>query len=64
MCTQLRGGRQHAAATMNAALALVHRLGFAMRESGQALERVGCRLQGIYSYEEKREWAEQHALHM
>lgn len=24
-----------------------------MRESGQALERVGCRLQGIYSHEEK-----------
>uniref|UniRef100_A0A7S0RQY0 Gamma carbonic anhydrase n=1 Tax=Chlamydomonas leiostraca TaxID=1034604 RepID=A0A7S0RQY0_9CHLO len=28
------------------------RIGFAMRESGQALERVGCRLQGIFSHEE------------
>lgn len=34
--------------------ALVYRVGFALRESGQALERVGCRLQGIYSYEEQR----------
>ncbi|PNH08923.1 Gamma carbonic anhydrase 3, mitochondrial [Tetrabaena socialis] len=38
---------------INGAKALLHRLGFAMRESGQALERVGCRLQGIYSFEEK-----------
>ena len=28
------------------------RVGFAIRESGQALERVGCQLQGIYSHEE------------
>lgn len=40
---------------MNAARALLHRVGYAVRESGQALERVGCRLQGIYSYEEKCE---------
>lgn len=32
---------------------LLHRLGFALRESGQALERVGCRLQGINSFEEE-----------
>ncbi|GFR43673.1 hypothetical protein Agub_g4781, partial [Astrephomene gubernaculifera] len=38
---------------VNGVKALFHRLGFAMRESGQALERVGCRLQGIYSFEEK-----------
>mmetsp|Transcript_9283 Transcript_9283/g.19842 ORF Transcript_9283/g.19842 Transcript_9283/m.19842 type:complete len:232 (-) Transcript_9283:381-1076(-) len=30
----------------------VWRTAFAIRESGQALERLGCRLQGIYSYEE------------
>lgn len=30
----------------------VWRASFALRESGQALERVGCRLQGIYSHEE------------
>jgi hypothetical protein len=35
---------------------LLYRLGFALRESGQALERVGCRLQGINSFEEEREW--------
>jgi hypothetical protein len=33
---------------------LLYRLGFALRESGQALERVGCRLQGINSFEEER----------
>ncbi|GIL47122.1 hypothetical protein Vafri_4033 [Volvox africanus] len=38
---------------INGVKALLHRVGFAMRESGQALERVGCRLQGIYSFEEK-----------
>lgn len=32
------------------------RLGFAVRETGQALERAGCQLQGIYSHEESREW--------
>lgn len=30
----------------------VWRFAFAVRESGQALERVGCRLQGIFSHEE------------
>ena len=39
---------------INGVRALLHRIGFALRESGQALERTGCRLQGIYSYEEKR----------
>lgn len=39
---------------INAAKAVLHRVGFALRESGQALERVGCRLQGNYSFEEKR----------
>lgn len=38
---------------INGVKALLHRIGFALRESGQALERTGCRLQGIYSYEEK-----------
>jgi hypothetical protein len=33
---------------------LRNRLGFALRESGQALERVGCILQGINSYAEER----------
>lgn len=28
------------------------RFGFALRETGQALERVGCQLQGIYSHTE------------
>ncbi len=31
------------------------RFAFALRESGQALERVGCRLQGVFSHEELRE---------
>lgn len=30
----------------------VWRTAFAMRETGQALERMGCQLQGIYSHEE------------
>ena len=30
-----------------------YRLGFALRETGQALERVGCVFQGINSYEEE-----------
>ncbi|KAG2482359.1 hypothetical protein HYH03_018709 [Edaphochlamys debaryana] len=38
---------------VNGLKAMLHRVGFAIRESGQALERVGCRLQGIYSFEEK-----------
>ena len=33
--------------------ALRNRLGFALRESGQALERLGCRFQGINSFEEE-----------
>lgn len=33
--------------------ALKYRLGFALRETGQALERVGCVLQGINSYAEE-----------
>jgi hypothetical protein len=28
------------------------RFSFALREAGQALERVGCKMQGIYSHEE------------
>nr|AAS48195.1 mitochondrial NADH:ubiquinone oxidoreductase 27 kDa subunit [Chlamydomonas reinhardtii] len=38
---------------INGLKTILHRVGFAMRESGQALERVGCRLQGVYSFEEK-----------
>jgi hypothetical protein len=30
-----------------------NRLGFALRETGQALERLGCIWQGINSYEEE-----------
>jgi len=32
---------------------LRNRLGFALRETGQALERLGCRFQGINSFEEE-----------
>lgn len=39
---------------LNAAKSVLWRIGFAMRESGQALERVGCRMQGIFSHEEPR----------
>lgn len=42
---------------VNGLRSLLWRVGFAIRESGQALERAGCRLQGIYSYEEERESA-------
>uniref|UniRef100_A0A7S3QRY5 Gamma carbonic anhydrase n=1 Tax=Dunaliella tertiolecta TaxID=3047 RepID=A0A7S3QRY5_DUNTE len=38
---------------LNLAKSVAWRVGFAIRESGQALERVGCRLQGIYSHEEQ-----------
>lgn len=37
---------------LNAVKSAVWRIAFAFRETGQALERTGCRLQGIYSYEE------------
>ncbi len=40
---------------LNPLKAVLHRLGFALRETGQALERAGCQLQGIYSFQEKRE---------
>ena len=32
------------------------RVSFALRESGQALERLGCTMQGIYSHDEISEW--------
>lgn len=47
---------------INGLKTILHRVGFAMRESGQALERVGCRLQGVYSFEEKRELS--HDFHL
>lgn len=34
---------------------VVYRLGFALRETGQALDRVGSRLQGSYAFREERE---------
>ena len=37
--------------------ALRNRLGFALRETGQALERVGCIFQGINSFEEESAFA-------
>lgn len=37
---------------INGLKTLIYRVGFALRESGQALERVGCRLQGNHSYAE------------
>lgn len=40
---------------------LRNRLGFALRETGQALERLGCRFQGINSFEEESECAAAHA---
>jgi hypothetical protein len=48
---------------INGVKALLHRVGFAVRESGQALERVGCRLQGIYSFEEKCKDTKLHTGH-
>lgn len=38
---------------INGLKTLVYRVGYAIRESGQALERVGCRLQGNHSYAEQ-----------
>ena len=37
---------------LNLARSFLWRVGFAFRESGQALERTGCRLQGVYSWKE------------
>lgn len=34
-----------------------YRLGFALRETGQALDRVGARLEGNYAFREQRAWA-------
>jgi hypothetical protein len=36
----------------NALKLFLYRLGFAIRETGQSLERVGCSLQGVYDYGE------------
>eukprot|EP00983_Pelagomonas_calceolata_P072783 1151869-Pelagomonas_calceolata.AAC.3 len=47
--------RPAAMLALNLAKSVAWRVGFAIRESGQALERVGCRLQGIYSHEEQRD---------
>ena len=33
--------------------AILHRLGFMIRETGQALDRLGCRLQGSNVYLEE-----------
>ena len=35
---------------------LGYRLGFWLRETGGALERLGMRLQGSYAFREEREW--------
>lgn len=32
----------------------LYRLGFLLRETGQALDTLGCKLQGNYSYLEQR----------
>lgn len=32
----------------------LYRLGFALRETGQALDRVGSRLEGNYAFREER----------
>ncbi len=42
---------------------VVWRTAFAMRETGQALERLGCSMQGIYSHEEISEWLCPHGVH-
>ncbi len=39
-------------AALKFAQGVAWRFGFALRESGQALERVGCQLQGIFSHRE------------
>jgi hypothetical protein len=40
----------------------MYRLGFMLRETGQALDRLGSSVQGIYAFREQREWA-LHPLH-
>ena len=39
------------------------RASFALRETGQALERLGCTMQGIYSHEEISESEAHASLH-
>ena len=34
---------------------VLHGLGFMVRETGQALDRLGCRLQGINAFKEQCE---------
>lgn len=34
----------------------VYRAGMMIRETGQALDRVGCSLQGSYAYTEQRKY--------
>jgi hypothetical protein len=41
---------------MSALTALRYRLGFALRETGQAMERLGATLQGINSFQEQSAW--------
>lgn len=41
---------------LNGLRTLAWRIGFAIRETGQALERTGTRLQGIHSFEEVRKF--------
>ena len=36
--------------------AILYRLGFALRETGQAVERLGATLQGINSFKEHSAW--------
>lgn len=50
----LQHGRLEYNNKMNVVKSALWRVGFAMRESGQALERLGCRMQGIHSHEEMR----------
>lgn len=33
-----------------------YRVGFWLRETGQALDKLGCRLQGDYAFREESEW--------
>ena len=43
---------------VNLVKSAIWRTAFAMRETGQALERLGCTMQGIYSHEEISGWIE------
>ena len=58
LCPQFLSSHLQAVITMaglnplNLLKSAVWRAAFALRESGQALERVGCKLQGIYSFDE------------